>query len=750
MSPAPVTVTNFYVHSRSAATVNLGLFASERERLGAMAISIRSPELARTLEIGSTLKIADWRVETTGRRNGSAQMLIPERAEIVPFQGWRSAKIDGLNSATCKRLAQLFGPEFFKAVAASPSLLDATRYSREKRALIVAVCETEAGTDASTADDARCVIETLVWAGLGRTQARSLAEEFEPAALKRDPYAPLFGGRLSFLRADRFAHRFTPAMAAKHRPRALIMAALDALADERGNTLVSEDALYARAWLNYAMTRADFDEALATLRAKGLVRFIGKPAPAPVAEATPWREIPPLEDEARPDAAAYGLARLIEAERFISDRAGKNETSRLTGARAETVEKIIAAAPKLCGFTLDKDQARALRAIFANKYSIITGPPGSGKTAIIALANLVAVEIYGGKHETPIRGVALAGRAASTLANAASIGGVKFEASTVHRAFGLKPDADDKDGELKAKREISSGVLVIDETSMINAHLLALMLRATQAEHVVFVGDVEQLPPIGPAAPFADMIARGLVPGTRLKGAYRTDDEDIRDLLAYVRNGAGGRRGGCEFIPAPQAERGAIAGQRWRKLIGDGVDPHEIAIITPHNNGEDGTRALNRDIRRALNMPDSITVGDMIMATKNDYRAVLADNDATTEIFNGERAIVVNVGDDFIDAKFPTTARNQTRIVRPLSDGELPEHFAFGYAMTAHKSQGSQFAHVVIVTSPRAHFQSRSSIYTAASRARRTLTIVGDESELERVAAKAERRRSTYLGRGGE
>jgi exodeoxyribonuclease V alpha subunit len=417
-------------------------------------------------------------------------------------------------------------------------------------------------------------------------------------------------------------------------------------------------------------------------------------------------------------------------------------------ARAETLEKIIANARQLCGFALDQDQAQALRAIFTHKLSIITGPPGSGKTAIVALANLAATEIYGGRYETPIQGVALAGRAASTLANAASIGGVKFNAATIHRAFGLAPDAGDLDDAPKASREVSCAVRIIDESSMINAQLLALILRSTQAEHVVFVGDVDQLPPIGPAAPFGDMIARGLVPVTRLKGAYRSDGAHIRNFLACVRNGGRGRRGGSDFIPARSGERGALAGERWRELIQAGVDPHDIAVITPQNVRDDGTRALNLDIRQALKLLDRITVGDMIMATRNDYRAPLAEREETTEIFNGERAIVVNCGEDFIDAAFPATGRSDSRTVRFLSDGGPPEKTAYGYAMTAHKAQGSQFAHVIMVTSPRAYFQSRASIYTAASRAKRTLTTIGGEGELQRVIAKADRRRATYLAMG--
>jgi AAA domain/UvrD-like helicase C-terminal domain/Helix-hairpin-helix containing domain len=735
---------NFFIRSRNARSIAVGLYAADKARLGASAIMIREPEIARSLEIGASLRIEGGRVEY--------RSIVPARAEIIPFAGRLSPKIDGLDSATCKRLAQLFDTDYFAKIAATPALLDQTRYSAQKRALIIKACEREAAVDALPAAAERRVIDALMHAGLGRARARSIADKYEPAALARDPYAPLFDGELTFLRADRFARRFAPKAAAKLRPQALIAATLRALAENEGDTLVSEGALYAQAWRDYGMIRAEFDDALATLRAKGLVRLVGNPAPAPTPAAettdTPWREIPPLEGEERADAPAYGLKNLIEAERFIFDRVNEAGPAPNSVARVETVEKIIAGARQLCGFALDADQAQALRSIFAHKFSIITGPPGSGKTAVMALANLAASEICGDRHETPIRGVALAGRAASTLGDAASIGGSKFDAMTIHRAFGLAPDAGDVDETPKAKKTVSCGVLIIDEASMINAQSLATILGNTEAEHIVFVGDVDQLPPIGPAAPFADMIARGLAPVTRLKGAYRSDDENIRDFLAYVREGGHGRRGGSDFIPAPSGARGALAGERWQELIKSGAKPHDIAVITPQNVGDDGTKALNLDIRRTLNLPDKIAVGDMLMATRNDYRAPLAESEETTEIFNGERAMVVHCGDDFIDAEFSATGRSETRIVRFLSDGEPPENTAYGYAMTAHKAQGSQFAHVVMVTSPSVYFQSRASIYTAASRARQTLVTIGDEGELERVIGKADRRRVTYLARG--
>ena len=641
-------------------------------------------------------------------------------------------------------------------------LLASFRYSPEKREIIIVACEAEAKAQAAVQKSDKRIFDALVWAGLGKSRARSLLPEIEIGV---NPYQPLFVGLLPFKTADRFARRIDPDAAERSRPPAILIAAFRALAEE-GHTIADASDLFKRANLDFALSRERALAALEILTRENVITPAGK--------------------------NGFGLASLINAERRVAAYASAALYAPLSEKARAVVEYVIANAATLLkrpGFALDAEQAGALRSIFEHRLSIVAGPPGSGKTAIVALANIAAATLYPSKpvpgrdpgEERPsCFGVALAGRAASTLADAASVpldGGdiLAFPGQTIHRAFGLDADQDDVADTPRSRKGVECGVFIVDEASMVSAPLLAHVLKKTTAEHVALVGDADQLPPIGPGAPFADLIASrppGLDPGTamtatvrahgapvtRLKGNYRTDIAGIRELCASILSDDIGavdglapfaELGGVAYIEAPSSQRGVAAGKLWRDLTDQGVSPHEIAVITPRNVGDDGAKALNAAIRAALGFGPALQVGDLLMVTANRYDAPTPDGE-TVAIYNGERAEVIAKGRDTIDCLFPGSPSRLARTVRLLAsgDGGPPEGTAFGYAMTAHKAQGSQFAHVFLITARPDRFVSRSSIYTAASRAREALTVIGDEAELAACAGRAEPRRKTLLSLG--
>ncbi len=364
--------------------------------------------------------------------------------------------------------------------------------------------------------------------------------------------------------------------------------------------------------------------------------------------------------------------------------------------------------------------------------------------------------------KTPARGVALAGRAAATLADAASIpfegGSVEFPATTIHRAFGVGV-GDNGEQRLEGSKSISCGLLVLDETSMVDARMLALILERSEFRHLALVGDPDQLPPIGAGAPFADFIAQGLAPVTRLAGNYRAETRGVHALTTTVKTLAQdisppslsgfAKLGGFAFRDVARDQRAKFVGDLWADFIRRGVSPHEVAILYPKQAGEDGLRKLNASVRAALARSSPIEAGDLLLVTENNYRAQSPDGREIT-IMNGERCEVVAVGRDFIDLRFPASRVEDERIARVLHEGvAMPEGFAFGYAMSVHKAQGSQFQHVIVVTAAADRFVQRPSLYTAISRARQSLTIVGDEDEFWSAAIKDAPRRVTLLSMFG-
>ncbi|MFZ0494420.1 MAG: ATP-dependent RecD-like DNA helicase [Methylocella sp.] len=172
--------------------------------------------------------------------------------------------------------------------------------------------------------------------------------------------------------------------------------------------------------------------------------------------------------------------------------------------------------------------------------------------------------------------------------------------------------------------------------------------------------------------------------------------------------------------------------------------------MTPHNQGDSGTVAINLAVRKALRLPEGIVEGDLLLVVKNNYKAQCVDDpNETVIIFNGERCTVIVAKQDFIDVEFSRNSEGVTRRVRLLSDdGKLPEGVAFGYAMSVHKAQGSQFSHVIATTergSKAVGIVQKSSIYTACSRARNRLTVIGDVGDFVQASLTPEIPRKTLL-----
>lgn len=340
--------------------------------------------------------------------------------------------------------------------------------------------------------------------------------------------------------------------------------------------------------------------------------------------------------------------------------------------------------------------------------------------------------------EPPIYGIALAGRAALNLREAAKYhleGGriIPMIADTIHKALAIGKD----DDELCANKRIETGCLIVEESSMNSVRRMASILRNTDAKRIFFVGDDAQLPPIGAGKPFKDWINSGAVPITALARNYLTDCAGIRLPCDGIRKGDGDAlqeqfeeclsAGGVEFEECETALEAETAARIFvetaftkKRTLRKGVSLHDIAVLTPHKNSDNGVRAINTAIRQALGLPpDKIAEGEILIIAKNNYRAPVlgpprAEGGANFEskgcggedwesIYNGERCLVTYVGADWIEVTFSEDDKGETRRVKLLmrkpgsgyADGQLPEDVEFGYAMSVHKSQGSQFKTVI-------------------------------------------------------
>ncbi|MEA1995999.1 MAG: ATP-dependent RecD-like DNA helicase [Gemmatimonadota bacterium] len=446
-------------------------------------------------------------------------------------------------------------------------------------------------------------------------------------------------------------------------------------------------------------------------------------------------------------AAAEGLARIAEGWRGESVVPGHGDSE--LSNRIEGFER-------KNGIELSSEQKDAIKSVLLDGVAVVTGGPGTGKTTIIAaLISMLEVE------NLKVTLAAPTGRAAKRMAEATGT-----PASTIHRLLGWNF----KTGTFlhHAGRPLKGEVFVVDEVSMVDLMLFASLLEALPVGcALVLIGDVDQLPSIGPGKVLSDLIESRCLPVYRLRKIFRQAGSSLIVRNAHrVRGGemplsTGTQQGtpGNSFDPdAPSGGTKAdffltrqtdplkaremvvrLAAERLQARFG--LDPmNDLQVITPMNKGACGTRELNKALQEALN-PDgariaftgrSLRVGDRVMQVRNDY-----DKD----VFNGDVGRIIS-----FDSEMQTVTVDFDG--RPVEYEALElDDLVIAYAVTVHKSQGSEYP-AVILTLLNEHYimLQRNLLYTAISRGKEVVVLVGDRQSVARaVKNNRERYRCTRL-----
>ncbi len=404
------------------------------------------------------------------------------------------------------------------------------------------------------------------------------------------------------------------------------------------------------------------------------------------------------------------------------------------------IDKAIAWAAKKTGKQLADSQQRAVSEALTSRVLIITGGPGVGKTTIL---NTILVILAAKKVKITL--AAPTGRAAKRMTESTGI-----ESKTIHRL--LEYQGEGLWGRNRAK-PLTGDLFVVDEASMIDAPLMSHFLAALPADaHLLIVGDADQLPSVGPGMVLADLIASHKVPCVQLTEIFRqAADSRIVTSAHEVNRGhvpdlKPNARGDFFFIEETEPEeiRATIIGLvRDRLPAKYKLDPvAHIQVLTPMNKHILGTRSLNEALQNALNPPNELKyeierfgttfrVGDKVIQTRNNY-----DKD----VFNGDIGHIAVIDTDPVKVR----VRYEQRLV-DYEPGELDE-LQLAYALTIHKSQGSEFPCVIVPVSTQ-HFVllERSLFYTAITRAKRLLILVGDPKALA-LAVKKQENRKRFTG----
>ncbi len=392
-------------------------------------------------------------------------------------------------------------------------------------------------------------------------------------------------------------------------------------------------------------------------------------------------------------------------------------------------------------------QALALQEAATSGLLIITGGPGTGKTTILN-GILSLYDQMGLKCLL----CAPTGRAAKRLTEVTGM-----EASTIHRLLGAGIDphtgklffARDEENPLKAD------AIIVDEMSMVDIQLLGSLLQAVPGKaRLILVGDPDQLPPVGPGFPFNDMLRSNVLPTVRLTEIFRQAQESLivmnahrvnRGELPELRN----VKSDFFFLPSRSEEGVAqtIVGLCTTRLPQNmGIPADQIQVLCPTKKGPAGTVALNRLLQASLNPPSPTrqectmgdTVfreGDRVMQIRNNYDLLWKKTDGSAVgagVFNGDVGIIQKID-------------RQLELLTVLFDDREAEYdftqlneLELAYAMTVHKSQGSEYrAAVLSAWNASAYLLSRSILYTAITRARELLIIAGREETIATMTQNA-------------
>jgi exodeoxyribonuclease V alpha subunit len=406
-------------------------------------------------------------------------------------------------------------------------------------------------------------------------------------------------------------------------------------------------------------------------------------------------------------------------------------TATLEAELAETIRRLArlepaldAPAPPTDDLVPAPEQWAAVEAAFGVRFSIVTGGPGTGKTATIRLICAAAKA-----QKASIALVAPTGRAARRMAESTGM-----DASTIHSALGWIP------GEGPTRDEIKADLLVVDETSMANLELLVTLLRAVGSDmHVVLVGDADQLAPVGAGKPFAELVEAKVIPVAELTHIFRQAAGSMIVRGAHaVRRGeppsfevAEGLRRDLFLIERedPRDALDEIASLVTQRLpMHYGVDPlTDIQVFAPIYKGALGIDAINARLRQELNsrgepvLGGRLRIGDKLMLSGRNLHEL--------GLMNGTMLRLL----EHRDEKLMVTADG---MLVELPEEEAPR-LQLAYACSIHKGQGIELPVAIVVAHPAAgpYFLRREMLYTAMTRAKVATLIVGQRGVIARAAA---------------
>ena len=447
------------------------------------------------------------------------------------------------------------------------------------------------------------------------------------------------------------------------------------------------------------------------------------------------------------------LPQLYEAETYCCQRLLEFAESRYP--EPEDLPDLVSQVAGCSGISYSGEQEQAIRQAASSGLLLITGGPGTGKTTILnGILELL------GRMQLKCLLAAPTGRAAQRLTEVTG-----EDASTIHRL--LEAGIDPATGEMVFTRDesnpLKADAVIVDEMSMVDVQLLSSLLHAIpKGRRVILVGDPDQLPPVGPGFPFQDMLRSEMLPTVRLTEIFRQAQKSLIVMNAHrVNRGQlpDLRTVNSDFFFMRRPTEDGVC-QLIRDLCTTrlpnnmGISPEQIQVLSPTRKGTVGTGNLNQLLQAALNPPApdkkerklgdyTFREGDRVMQIRNNYDIMWKKRDGLgvgAGIFNGDVGTIQKIDPAAETLTVVFDDREAEYDFSQLSELEP------AYAMTVHKSQGSEYRAVILTAwngSP--YLLTRSVLYTAITRARELLIIVGREQTVAQMTENATKNRR-YTG----
>ena len=645
-----------------------------------------------------------WTVDPQHGQQFRAEVLKtshPETAEGMA-KYLDSGMVKGIGPKLAQRLVDKFGTAVFEAIEKTPQqLLQVEGIGKVRLRKITAAWAEQ-----------RAVREIMVFLhshGVGTTRAFRIYKTYGDEAIQKvqdDPYRLARDIRgIGFKTADKIAASLGIGRDSDLRARAGVEFVLQELTDA-GHCAFPREGLVERAAAMLEIEPPIIEAAVAHGVSEGRL----------------------VQGEDREGGPLVYLAGLDQAERKLAENLIGLSRGRHPLPQID-VEKAIGWVEGKVGFELAAAQREAIRLAVRSKVMVITGGPGVGKTTCI---NSI-VQILRAKG-LKITLCAPTGRAAKRLSETTGM-----EATTIHRLLEFDPKA----GGFKRNRDnpLEGDVFVIDETSMLDLVLAHQTIRAIpERAGLIMVGDVDQLPPVGPGSVLRDVIESQAVPVCRLTEVFRQAAESaiitgahrvnrgLMPMFPVKADKEGGDLSDFYFVEAREPEVGLDAILRLvRENIPRRFGLHpldDIQVLSPMQRGSLGARNLNLALQAALNPAGpsverfgwTFRVGDKVMQTSNDYQK---------DVFNGDIGRITDIDEEEQELVVTFDGREVIYDLKELDELTL------SYATTVHKSQGSEYPAVVIPVHTQ-HFPmlQRNLLYTAMTRGKKLVVLVGTKKAI--------------------